>query len=80
MVIIPIARARSIRRFRSDLAAEVAPDGQPAELVMLGVGILGRAALHAWRTGDMTDQEAVAFVDQIAVQLLADLAAGDAAR
>jgi hypothetical protein len=75
MVTTPRGRARSIRNFRSDLAAEAAPDRQPADLLTLGVGILGRAALHAWRLGDMAEDEAVAFVDQITVQLLADLAA-----
>lgn len=70
-----VASRKSVRCFRSDLMAEVAVAAPPFMTAMLGVGIVGRAALHAWRLGDMTDSEAAAFVDEAGEQLLAGLAA-----
>ena len=56
-----------MRALRSDLAhwAEL-----PGVSALVGVAILGRALTHAWAMGDMTDEEASAFLEETGGQLL----------
>lgn len=63
--------AAQTRPQRSDLAALAA---QPDNELLTGITIIGRAAMHAWRSGDMTDEEAADFVEDVIDPLIANSA------
>jgi hypothetical protein len=65
-----VASRSSVRGRRTNLIAISAPPGAGA---LVGIGILGRAATHAYRFGDMADDEAADFVIDVGGQLLIEL-------
>lgn len=48
-----------------------------ANELMTGIQLLGRAAMHAYDAGDMTDQEAAGFVEATIAPLIDEFAAGN---